>query len=220
MDILISDLVSKIKETYNSTKVLSVDYVYEKIDDSIDLKLVIDMNHVFYDDINVIYTKLIFTVDKDKYKLTKNYFSYLKDINCIFNRVNFDDIHDMMNKLSDLFKSKDKKFGEDIKILSEFIKSPSVLINEWLKDNDVSDISVTGVKFEPKMKIVSCKLLFFPFLINLNNGQTIDLEIRKERVDLYNFSFKIYDKYETLEKQNLYQIVQDVGGIIKNEIKL
>ena len=58
MNILVGDLINKIKEAFDSTKVLSVDSVYEKIDNSNDLRLVISMNKILYDDINIIYTKI------------------------------------------------------------------------------------------------------------------------------------------------------------------
>ena len=48
MDILVGDLVGKIKEVFDSTKVLSVESVYEKINDSEDLRLVISMNKILY----------------------------------------------------------------------------------------------------------------------------------------------------------------------------
>ena len=67
----VGDLVNKIKEVFNSTKVLSVESVYEKIENSNDLKLIISMNKVLYDDINIIYTKLIFICDNTKSKLIK-----------------------------------------------------------------------------------------------------------------------------------------------------
>lgn len=217
MEILISDLVNAINNSFDSTKVISVDSVYEKIDDSEDLKLVIFLNRVLYDDINIIYTKLIFIVDQDKYKLTKNYFTYLYDINCEYLRVDFDDLDDFKTKIQDIFKK--NKFGENIKILSEFIKSPAVLVNEWLNENDVSDISVTGLKYEPKVNIIPCKSLFFSFVINLSNEQTIELEISKKKEDFYVFKFKILDEYETVEQKDLTNLVQTVSETLKNKIK-
>ena len=54
MDISVADLVSKIKEVFDSTKVLSVESVYEKVENSSDLRLVISMNKILYDDVNII----------------------------------------------------------------------------------------------------------------------------------------------------------------------
>jgi hypothetical protein len=217
MEILISDLVNNIKESFDSTKVVSVDTVYEKIEDSNDLKLVVFMNSILYDDINIIYTKLIFIVSEDKYKITKNYFTYLYDINCEYVRLGFEDMEEFKSKLKNVFEK--TKFGDNIKILSEFIKSPAVLVNEWLSENDVSDLSVTGFKYEPKIKIMPCKSLFFSFAINLSNEQSVDLEISKYRKTSYIFKFKILDNYETVEQENLNNLVQVVGDTLKNKIK-
>lgn len=217
MEILISDLVDAINSVFDSTKVLSVDSVYEKMEDSEDLKLVIFLNKVLYSDINIIYTKLIFIVDKGKYRLTKNYFTYLYDINCEYVRVDFEDLEDFKLKIKEIFD--DNKFGEDIKIMSKFIKSPAVIVNEWLGENDVSDISVTGLKYEPKITIMPCKSLFFSFTINLSNEQTVELEISKKKNNYYQFNFKILDDYVKVEQEDLSNLVQVVGETIKNKIK-
>src|SRR5574343_379781 len=121
MDILVGDLINKIKEVFDSTKVLSVETVYEKIKSSNDLRLVVSMNKILYDDVNIIYTKLIFNTDINKSKLTKNNFTYLFDINCEYVRIEFLDLEDFANKISNIFK--ENKFGENIKILTKFIKS-------------------------------------------------------------------------------------------------
>lgn len=217
MEIIISDLVDAINKNFNSTKVLSVDTVYEKIENSTDLKLVIFLNRVLYSDINIIYTKLIFIVDGSKYKLNKNYFTYLYDINCEYVRVDFEDLEEFKSKIKEIFK--ENKFGDDIKILSKFIKSPAVLVNEWLSENDVTDISVTGFKYEPKIKIMPCKSLFFSFGINLSTEQSIELEISRENQDFYLFKFKILDNYITVEQENLNNLVKVIGETLKNKIE-
>lgn len=217
MEIIISDLVDAINRGFNSTKVLSVDTVYEKIENSTDLKLVIFLNRVLYSDINIIYTKLIFIVDGSKYKLNKNYFTYLYDINCEYVRVDFEDLEEFKSKIKEIFK--ENKFGDDIKILSKFIKSPAVLVNEWLSENDVTDISVTGFKYEPKIKIMPCKSLFFSFGINLSTEQSIELEISRENQDFYLFKFKILDNYITVEQENLNNLVKVIGETLKNKIE-
>ena len=217
MEILISDLEDAINYSFDSTKVMSVDSVYEKLEDSDDLKLVIFLNRVLYDDINIIYTKIIFIVDNKKYKLTKNYFTYLYDINCEYVRIDFEDLDDFKSKIQDVFKN--NNFGENIKILSKFMNSPAFLVNEWFSENDVSDLSVTGLKYEPKIKIMPCKSLFFHFAINLSNEQTVELEITKEKENNYLFKFKILDDYETVEQEDLTNLVQTIGDTLKNKVK-
>jgi hypothetical protein len=217
MDILIGDLVDKIKEIFDSSKVLSIENVYEKINDSNELKLVISMNKILYDDINIIYTKLIFICDNNKTKLTKNHFTYLFDINCEYVRVEFRDLEDFGKKISNIFK--ENKFGENIKILSQFVKSPSTLINTWFEDNKITDLSVINVT-EEKISIMPCKSLFFNFKIDLNNNQTVDLTISKENNNEYIFKFKVFNNIYEDKETNLNRFVEIIGNNLKNKIKM
>jgi len=216
MDILVGDLVNKIKKVFDSTKVLSVESVYEKTESS-DLKLVISMNKILYDDVNVIYTKLIFVTDASKAKIIKNNFTYLFDINCEYVRVDFSSIEDFSTKISNIFK--ENKFGENIKTLSKFVKSPSTLINEWFQENDITDISVTNVK-EDKISIMPCKSLYFKFIIDLNNNQNIELTISKEKETEYVYQFKFLDNIYEDKQSNLNTLVETIGDNLKNKIKM
>lgn len=217
MEILIGDLVSKIKQTFDSTKVLSVESVYEKNSISDEYKLIISINKILYDDVNIIYTKLLFMTDINKTKLTKNYFTYLYDINCQYVRVEFNSLDNFTSKLKDIFDN--NKFGDDIKILSKFVKSPSTLINTWFEDNDVSDISVINVK-EEKINIMPCKSLFFDFTIDLNNNQTVKLKITKEKEDEYIFNFDIFGDIHEVKQSGLDRLVETIGDNLKNKIKM
>ena len=217
MSILIGDLVSEIKNVFDSTKVLSVDSTYEKIKDSDDLRLIISMNKILYDDVNIIYTKLIFVVDNTKSKLVKEHFTYLFDINCEYVRIGFSTLEDFVNKIGDVFKN--EKFGDNIKILSTFVKSPSTLINTWFEDNDVSNISIVNVK-EKKISIMPCKSLYFEFEIDLNNNQIVDLTVTKETNSEYIFRFVVNgEEYEDTQS-SFKNFVETIGDNLKNKIKI
>ena len=216
MDILVGDLVNKVKEVFDSTKVLSVESVYEKIGGTEDLRLVISMNKILYDDINIIYTKLIFTCDNTKSKLTKNNFTYLFDINCEYVRIEFNTLEEFSSKITNIFK--ENKFGENIKILSKFVKSPSTLINKWFQENKVTDISVINVKDE-KISIMPCKSMFFNFTIDLSNNKNVNLTISKEGEKEYIFKFKIFDNIYEDKQTNLKKLVEIIGDNLKNKIK-
>jgi hypothetical protein len=216
MDIIVGELIDKIKKVFDSTKVLSVETVYEKINGSNDLKLVISMNKILYDDINIIYTKLIFVTDNTKSKLTKNNFTYLYDINCEYVRINFNDLEDFSIKITEIFEK--NKFGENIKILSTFIKSPSTLINEWFQENKITDLSIVNVE-EPKISIMPCKFLNFDFKVELNNNQNIELEISKDSEKEYIFKFKFLDKVYDIQQANLKNLVYTIGSNIKDIFK-
>lgn len=216
-DIIVGDLVNKIKEIFDETKALSVESVYEKIEGSNDLRLVISMNKILYDDINIIYTKIIFTCDNTKSKLTKSNFTYLYDINCEYHRLDFTTLEDFSNKITNIFK--ENKFGENIKILSKFIKSPSTLINKWFQENKITDISVINVK-EEKISIMPCKSTFFNFTIDLNNNKNIDLTISKEGDKEYVFKFKIFDNIYEDKQSDLKKLIEIIGDNLKNKIKI
>ena len=216
-NIIVGDLVNKIKEIFDETKALSVESVYEKIEGSNDLRLVISMNKILYDDINIIYTKIIFTCDNTKSKLTKSNFTYLYDINCEYHRLDFTTLEDFSNKISNIFK--ENKFGENIKILSKFIKSPSTLINKWFQENKITDISVINVK-EEKISIMPCKSTFFNFTIDLNNNKNIDLTISKEGDKEYVFKFKIFDNIYEDKQSDLKKLIEIIGDNLKNKIKI
>jgi hypothetical protein len=216
MRITVEEIRDAIKNIFKDEKIFDISSVYEKIDDSNDLKLVIVFNKLFYKETIVMYTKLIFVTDKDKTHLTKNSFMYLYDVNCIYHNVDFEDVEDFKKKLKKIFKS--EKFGENIKILSKFIESPAMLVNDWLAKNDVRNISVFGFTYEPKIKIIPCKSLFFNFNIDVNHSHKIDLIISKDK-DKFKYEFKFVDNVVMVEKRNLKDMVETIADTLKNNIK-
>lgn len=217
MKITIEEVSNSLKELFYNADILSIDQVYEKIDNSDDLKLIIFFNKIFKDDISVMYTKFIFIVDKDKVYLKDNYFSYLYDINCIYYKVKFSDLNDMKNKIKDIYDN--EKFGDNSKVLSKFIESPATLINNWFEKNDIQDISIFNIIYDPKIYIIPCKFLSFSFKININNSQEIELIVKKEDSNEFYYNFKIYDNTITVKKSNLSTLVETIGETIKNNIQ-
>jgi len=213
MEITIKEIESSIKNVFEESEVLNTDSVYEKIDDSSNLKLVIFINKLFDADVSVLYTKLIFVVDSDKKKLVNNSFLYLYDINCQYTNVDFSDTDDFENRLRQLIEK--KNFGPNLKTLSKFIENPAFLINEWLKNNKTNEINVLSIKYDPKMYIMPCKSLDFTFNINVNNID-IKFSIKKEKDGLFIYSFHINDDITTIEKPNLKTLVDTIGTVLKN----
>ena len=216
MNISIDEIYKATKEKFDESQILTVDHVYEKIEDSDDLKLVIAFNKLYYKKTQVLHTKLIFVVDSDKQYLTKNECLYLYDINCLYKSVYFENIDEFKKNISDIFKK--NKFGKNIKILSEFIKAPAVMINEWFSKNDVNEISIYGFKYDPQVTMIPCKYLAFNFDINISNKHDVKLNITKERDGLFRFDFQIYDKFIHVEKNNLTTMVETIGDVLKNNI--
>lgn len=215
MEITIKDIEKSIKNVFDNSDVLNTDSVYEHIDGSDDLKLVIFINKLFGES-TILYTKLIFKVNSGKTKLTSNTFLYLFDINCQYVNVEFNDTDDFEKKLKHIIEK--EKFGNDLKILNNFIEKPAFLINKWFKENHTNEINVSNVKYEPKAYIMPCKSLFFPFVINVNNIE-VPFSIKKEKNESYVLSFQINNETINSELSNLKSMIQTIGTTIKNKIK-
>lgn len=212
--ITLEQVIIFIKDFFNDDKVSYIDWVYEK--DEKYTKLVIIINNLFYNDVNIFYTKLIFYVDKTKTILVRDKFSYLYDINCNFKKIYFNTFDDLKDKFTTIFN--DRQFGDDIKYLSDFNTSPSTFINEWLTENDVTNFSVFNIEFKPDVKIIPCESLYFKFNINIEDKTYIDLIIKK--IDgKYKFIFNINDKELEVEKDDIKNIVEVIGQTLKNNIK-
>lgn len=215
IEVTIKDVESSIKKALENYDVLNTKSVYEKIEDSDDLKLVVFINKLFGKNV-ILYTKLIFKVDKDKTKLTDNSFLYLYDINCKYVNVKFSDIFDLEKKLKDIFNK--NKFGSDIKTLSDFVEKPAFLINDWLNKNKINNINVSNVRYDPKSYMVPCKLLSFSFSMSVNNID-IPFSISKEKDLEYVLSIRINDKVVDIEMYNLDKLVQYICVVLKNNFK-
>lgn len=219
MNISINDLEKSIKIIFKNATAQSANSVYEKIDNG--YRLVIDFKNIFFNKSNVIFTKLIFEVDNEKMYLLPNktdsefQFKYLFDLNCNYKVHIFDTIDEFEKIFSKILS--EYKFGENIKILSRFIKSPSSLINNWFSENGIRNISIYDVKLDERYKIVPCKSLFFNFIINLNNQMEINLTLRKENKSNYIFDFKIYDDTIKEERPNLSTMIQVIGETLKTK---
>jgi len=216
MEISIKEVESAIKNVFDGAEVLNTDSVYESIDGSDNLKLVIFINKLFEQSISILYTKLIFVVNSSKTKLENNSFLYLYDINCNYSNVEFSDIEDFQKKLDNIIKK--EKFGNDLKSLSKFIESPALLINEWFAKNHINEINVSNVKYDPKMYIMPCKSLMFSFELSANNVD-VKFSIKKENSETYIFTFQINEETINIEKPNLNTLVATIGTLLKNKLK-
>jgi hypothetical protein len=213
--ITIKEINDSLKNIIGDSEVLSVDDVYEKIDGSEDLKLVIFLNNLLKPEISIFYTKLIFICNSDKTELVDNNFMYLYDINCQYRKVDFEDVADFEMKLNNIINKND--FGPDIKLLSVFMKSPAFFINQWFEKQDVVDIVVLNFTYQPKIYVIPCKSLFFTFDLDVNNNN-IELTIKKEEND-YIYNFNINTKHMEMIKPNLNSIVETIGTVLKNNLQ-
>ena len=219
-NIRIAELEQAFKDIFQDVegKVSSIDTVYELSEDESYYKLVISIHNLSIEDTLIIHTKFIFKTDKNKQFVTENSFIYLYDINCIYHKVEYENVLDLKTKVEDIIKS--NNFGEDIKILSDFIEAPAMFLNYYMKRAKITDYSVFDVKYEPKFKTTPCDKTTFDFEININNNYTFTLSISKkerkkdEDYDVYKFQFKFLDEYETIENDTLQNIHFTIGSSI------
>lgn len=213
MDITIEDINVVILEVLGDTKLKSIDHVYEKHKDQ--LKLILSFHNLNLPHDILLHTKLIFNVDDGKIYLTHNQLTYLYDINCDYKLLMFDSIDEFRELLTEIFSN--FLFGEDIVNISKFLKSPARMINEYLNSIKFNNTSVLTVDYQPKFNIVSCSKFTIDFKIDLINDYKLELTIKKINESLYEFNFKVNDKYIKKETNTLINSIPAIiGEIIKN----
>lgn len=219
MNIKISEIENMFKEVFSEEdgKVSAIETVYETPKDEDFLKLVISLQGLSTENATIIHTKFIFKVDTGKRHLVENSFIYLYDINCVYHKIEFDNIIDLQEKIEDVVDSND--FGEDIQILSDFIEAPAMFLNYYMKRAKITDYSVFDVEYSPKFKTTPCDQTTFDFKVNINNNYKIKLSIwkiegekEKDEVDKYKFQFKFMDEIKTVETDTLNNIHYFIGS--------
>jgi hypothetical protein len=220
MSFKISELEETFKQIFEEDegKVGSIETIYEMSEDGDFYKLVISIHELSVEDTLIIHTKFIFKTDIGKKNIIDNSFIYLYDINCIYEKKDFENVIDLKKKIEDIIESND--FGEDIQILSDFIEAPSMFLNYYMKRAKITDYSIFEVIYNPKFKTQPCEKTTFDFEININNNYMISLSIfKKERAkdedhDTYKFYFKFLDEYKTIENDTLNNIHFIIGSNI------
>lgn len=220
----ISEVEEIFKEIFDEEKGLvnSVETVYETPEDSDYLKLVISIHGLTAEDVSIIHTKFIFKTDVDKRNVIEDSFIYLYDINCIYHKIEFNNIIDLKTKIDDIIESND--FGEDLQILSDFIEAPAMFLNYYMRRAKITDYSIFDVEYSPKFKTTPCDKTTFDFKININNNYDMYLSIQKvdkesdededEDLETYRFQFKFMDDIETIETDSLKNFHFFIGSNI------
>jgi hypothetical protein len=220
MGLKISEIETTFKEVFQEEEglVSSVDSVYELSENEEFYKLVISIHSLSIQDTLIIHTKFIFKTNLDKTDILDNSFIYLYDINCNYKKVDFTNIVDLKKKIEDIIETND--FGQDIKILSDFIEAPSMFLNYYLKRSKITEYSIFDVIYDPKFKTVPCEEISFDFKVNVNNNYNIELSISKkdkeepDDIEIYKFKYKFLDKYWTKESDTIQNIHFLIGSHI------
>lgn len=220
MKIKIAEIEDIFKEVFQEEDgvVKTVETIYErpKKEDADFLKLVISIHGLSTDDSNIIHTKFLFKTDLEKREIIEKEFIYLYDINCVYHKVEFDNIIDLKEKIENIIET--NNFGEDLIILSDFIEAPAMFLNYYMKRAKIEDYSIFDVEYEPKFKTTPCADTTFDFKININNNYNVELSIYKvdresdEDVDHYKFQFRFMDEIETHETEDLKNIHYFIGS--------
>lgn len=197
----------------------SLETVYEISNDEKFYRLVITIHGLSVEETMIIHTKFIFKTDLEKRLLIDKSFTYLYDINCIYHKMDFQNVIDMKNKIANIVEQ--NNFGDDIKILSDFIEAPAMFLNYYMRRAEITEYSVFDVKYEPKFKTQPCDSTTFDFEININNNYKFDVSIYKvdresddEEPDTYRFNFKFMDEITTEESDSLQNIHFMIGSNI------
>ena len=214
--ITISEIEKAFKEVFDESKVSSVKTLYEKDNENNLNKLIITINNLFYDDINIIFTKFVFLVDEKKEKLVKNSFNYLYDINTDFKKINFNDIEDLKLELQYIIKN--EKFGSDIIKLSDLDVHMASNVDKWLSDNNIDKISIYSIKYQTLVDNIPSDSLFFRFEINIEDSDILELNIRKNEEGEYKLSFNKGEWFHHVTLDDLNGTIQAIGETIKKYI--
>lgn len=229
--ITIQEIEQTFKDIFEEEEglVRSVETVYELSHNEEFYRLVISIHGLSIEDTSIIHTKFIFRTDLEKRNIIDESFIYLFDINCIYHRLEFKNVIDLKEKIENILES--GNFGEDIKILSDFIEAPAMFLNYYMRRYHITDYSVFDVKYEPKFKTTPCDKTTFDFEIDINNNYKIPLSIHKidresddeDHTDTYKFQFKFMDEISTSESDTLenihYFIGQNIAGILDKKLK-
>ena len=223
MNIKISEIEEIFKEVFDEENgvVTSVDTVYETPEEEDYLKLIISIHGLSVEDISIIHTKFIFKTDLEKRNIIDNSFIYLYDINCVYHKIEFNNIVDLKQKVEDIIES--NNFGQDMQILSDFIEAPAMFINYYMRRAKITDYSIFDVEYQPKFKTTPCDKTTFDLKNNINNNYNMELSTYKidrpsddeeDNVDTYKFQFKFMDEILTVESDTLKNFHFFIGSNI------
>lgn len=219
----ISEIEQVFKDIFDEEDgvVNTVESIYEISVDEKFYKLVISVHGLSTQNTSIIHTKFIFKTDLDKRNIIDNSLIYLYDINCIYHKIEFTNVIDLKKKIEDIIES--NNFGEDLQILSDFIESPAMFLNYYMRRAKITDYSIFDVEYEPKFKTAPCDKTTFDFNININNNYDMRLSIHKidrssddkeDNVDTYKFQFKFMGEIETFESDTIKNVHFFIGDHI------
>ena len=195
------DLDNIIKEIFDEKLVRVVDTTYEQRDDV--LTLIVSLHELEMEDTVIIHTKFIFYVDDDKKYLNDNKFSYLKNLGCGYEYIEFEDIDDLRVKLNNILESND--FDTELIEISEFISiTPETMLNEHFYNRDIEFMTVTQFSYNPRKAITPCSKTTYDFVILVNETYEIEVSIKRNDVKAEKSTFDITYRFEDVNTIEYY----------------
>jgi hypothetical protein len=161
----------------------------------------------------VIHTNLIFKLTEDKQELRKNEFLYLKNINCLYEIIRFENLGELEAVIKEILVQ--NMFGEDIINLSEFIIEPERLINNVFFSKNIEGYTIFDFEYYPSQTVGKCQDTIFEFNFNVNNNQDVKLKIRKESDSKYKFKFETGGKIYSTSTKNLDKIAETIALFVQ-----
>lgn len=153
----------------------------------------------------IAHTRFIFKLDENKENIRKNDFLYLKDLNCVYKIIKFEDISNLELIINKILV--ENMFGNNIVELSKFLTEPETLVNNILYDKKIKDKSLFTCEYLPNSVVIPCQKLEFNFKLNIDGKEEIDMLIKKENKNDFEFIFD--NKY--IYKQNS---ISDIANIV------
>jgi hypothetical protein len=212
INISLIDIEKILLNIFNDSVVSSVNTLYEK-DKKGGYLLIVTINNIFYNKTDILHTKLIFNVDKDKTKITDNYLFYLYDLNCNFKRIDFNDIFELENKLKEVLNK--RIIGKDLKKLSDLNITLTIDTNKLLEEKDMNNISIYSITYSPIVNHIPCESLFFKFEINIKDIKTIDMNIRKIDKNDFKITFQNNDDFTEFNISDLSYLSNTICEMLK-----
>ena len=111
-----------------------------------------------------------------------------------------------------------RKFGRDIKILSDLSVTLASVVNKLLKKEDITSLSIYNITYIPIVDAVPCDSLTFRFDINIDDTRFIKMVVKKTDKEEFKITFNESDWFEDVNIGSLKAIPQTISEMIKNHV--
>jgi hypothetical protein len=208
------DLQERIKLIFSGDKVRLFKDILEK--DTNGWNWILNFDDLRTDKALIVHTKMIFKLSPDQKFLRKLDFLYLKDINCLYKVIRFDDLGDLENSIKLILN--DNLFGKNLLAISELLIEPEININKYFFDNRIEKYSIFSFDYTPVKVVIPCQKLEFNFKFNVNNTQDVEMKIKKSGKEKFNIIFSYNSEKWITEQHELNNLVDVIGKFVVEKL--